>query len=189
MIVMPRRSVTRFFIPLIDVLLLLFVIFLLMPIANLEELEERGQVVSELAETVDSLERELTRRTREMRLLEEARPGADEIVRLRSELNKLQQAARQPLHQRVAIHVIDVDGKTGAISYYDASQPERPIIKLESEKAVAELIRRHQAEAGERELYYLFLMPRPETDFPTRRQERDYRAWFGKVGHSLQEAP
>ena len=47
MIVMPRRSVTRFFIPLIDVLLLLFVVFLLMPIANLEELEQQRQSAGE----------------------------------------------------------------------------------------------------------------------------------------------
>ena len=34
MIRLPRRSVTRFFIPLIDVLILLFCIFLLMPIVE-----------------------------------------------------------------------------------------------------------------------------------------------------------
>ena len=61
MIHMPHRSVTRFFIPLIDVLLLLFVIFLLMPIANLEELEEKSETVSRLGDDVDSLERELQR--------------------------------------------------------------------------------------------------------------------------------
>ena len=32
MIQMPRRSVTRFFIPLIDVMILLFCIFLLLPV-------------------------------------------------------------------------------------------------------------------------------------------------------------
>ena len=34
MIVLPRRSVTRFFIPMIDVLILLFCAFLLMPFSN-----------------------------------------------------------------------------------------------------------------------------------------------------------
>ena len=43
MIHMPHRSVTRFFIPLIDVLLLLFGIFLLMPIASESELEGHRQ--------------------------------------------------------------------------------------------------------------------------------------------------
>ena len=37
MITQPRRSVTRFFIPLIDVLILLFCIFLLMPFVSRPE--------------------------------------------------------------------------------------------------------------------------------------------------------
>jgi hypothetical protein len=189
MIVLPRRSVTRFFIPLIDVLLLLFVIFLLMPIANLEELEEKRQTASDLTDTVDSLERELQRRTQEVLKLEEARAAADEIDKLRIELDKLRQAATQPLHKRTAIHVIDIDGKTGDISYYDAALPEQAMLNLTDEKAVATLIERHEREAGGRELYYLFLYPRRESGFPTRAQERRYQAWFGKVNHSLKEVP
>ena len=189
MIVMPRRSVTRFFIPLIDVLLLLFVIFLLMPIVNLEEFEKKRQTASDLGDTVDSLERELVRRTLEVQKLEDARASADELDKLRVELEKLRQAAQQPLHKRTAIYIIDLDGKTGAISYYDAAQPQQPVSKLTDAKAVATLIERHQRDAGGRELYYLFLYPRPETAFPTRAQERDYLAWFAKVAHSLKEAP
>ena len=189
MIVMPRRSVTRFFIPLIDVLLLLFVIFLLMPIANLDELEEKRQTAGDLSDTVDSLERELQRRIQQLHKLEDAGAPLEELERLRAELEKLRQAAKQPLHQRTAIHIIDIDGKTGAISYYDAAQPQQPLVKLDDEKKAATLIERHQRDAGGRELYYLFLYPRPETAFPTRGQERNYQTWFAKVAHSLKEAP
>jgi hypothetical protein len=189
MIVMPRRSVTRFFIPLIDVLLLLFVIFLLMPIANLDELEEKRQAAGDLSDTVDSLERELQRRTQEVSNLEEARADADEIEKLRAELEKLRQAGAQPLHKHTAIHIIDIDGKTGEISYYDAALPEQSLLQLKDEPGVRTLIERHQREASGRELYYLFLYPRRETGFPTRAQERRYQAWFGKVAHSLKEAP
>ena len=189
MIVMPRRSVTRFFIPLIDVLLLLFVIFLLMPIVNLEELEKKRQSSSELSDSVDSLERELQRRTQEIQRLEDARDAAAELDKLRGEVDRLRQAALQPLHKRTAIYIIDIDGKTGEISYFDASQPQQPVVKLSDAKAVAALIERHQRDAGGRELYYLFLYPRPETAFPTRLQERNYQAWFAKVAHSLKEAP
>jgi hypothetical protein len=188
MIVMPRRSVTRFFIPLIDVLLLLFVIFLLMPIVNLEELEKKRQSAGELSDSVDSLERELQRRTQEIQKLEDARDAAAELDKLRGEVDRLRQAALQPLHKRTAIYIIDIDGKTGEISYFDASQPQ-PVVKLTDEKKVAALIERHQRDAGGRELYYLFLYPRPETAFPTRLQERNYQAWFAKVAHSLKEAP
>lgn len=189
MIVMPRRSVTRFFIPLIDVLLLLFVIFLLMPIVNLEEFEKKRQTASDLSDAVDSLERELQRRTQEIQKLEDFRDSAADFDKLRAELDKLRQAAQQPLHKRTAIYVIDIDGKTGEISYFDASQPQQPVVKLTDEKKAAALIERHQRDAGDRELYYLFLYPRPETAFPTRLQERHYQAWFAKVAHSLKEAP
>jgi lipid II:glycine glycyltransferase (peptidoglycan interpeptide bridge formation enzyme) len=188
MIVMPRRSVTRFFIPLIDVLLLLFVIFLLMPIANLEELEERRQTAVDLSETVDSLERELQRRTADLNRLEEARGAADEIARLRADVEKLRAAVRDSL-QRAAFHIIDIDGKTGDIFYYDPARAENPYVKLADQNAVAALIERHQRAAKDKELYYFFLYPRPETGFPTRAQERRYQAWFANVAHSLKETP
>jgi hypothetical protein len=189
MIQMPRRSVTRFFIPLIDVLLLLFVIFLLMPIANLKEMEKKNDALSDLDDRVESLQSELQRRTQEVRALEDARAGADELLQLRAEVDKLRQAANQPLNKRAAIYVIDIDGKTGDISYYDAARPDQKVLKLTDEITVAALIERHQRDAGGRELYYLFLYPRPETGFPTRAQERRYQAWFAKVGHSLKEGP
>lgn len=189
MIVMPRRSVTRFFIPLIDVLLLLFVIFLLMPIANLEEMEERRQTAVDLSATVDSLERELERRSTELNRLEEARGAADEIERLRNEVDKLRMAVRNSLQQRAAFHIIDIDGKTGDIFYYDPTRAKDPYVKLDQDKAVAALIEQHQREAKGKELYYFFLYPRPETGFPTRAQERRYQAWFADVAHSLKETP
>jgi hypothetical protein len=189
MIVMPRRSVTRFFIPLIDVLLLLFVIFLLMPIANLEEMEERRQTALDLTETVDSLERELSRRTTELHKLEEARGAAEEIDKLRDEVERLRGAVRDSLQQRAAFHIIDIDGKSGDILYYDAGRSAQPYVKLTDDKAVATLIERHRGEAKGKELYYFFLYPRPETGFPTRAQERRYQMWFAQVAHSLKETP
>ena len=188
MIVMPRRSVTRFFIPLIDVLLLLFVIFLLMPFANLDELEQQRQSAGDLGDAVDSLERELQRRTQEIRDLQDPGASADELVRLRAELEKLRQAAQQPLHKRIAVYVIDIDAKTGDISYYDDARPDQPL-KLADENTALTLIERHQREAGGRELYYKFLYPRLETGYPTQGQARRYQAWFAKVGHSLKEGP
>lgn len=189
MIVMPRRSVTRFFIPLIDVLLLLFVIFLLMPFANLDELEQQRQSAGELSDSVESLERELERRRREIRDLQDPGASADELARLRAELEKLRQAAQQPLHKRIAVYVIDIDAKTGDISYYDDGRPDQPALKLTDENTALTLIERHQREAGGRELYYKFLYPRLETGYPTQGQARRYQTWFAKVSHSLKEGP
>lgn len=189
MIEMPKRSVTRFFIPLIDVLLLLFVIFLLMPIANLEELEERRQTATDLTETVDSLERELSRRSAELVKLEEARVGAEELDKLRVEVDRLRTAVRESLQQRAAFHIIDIDGKTGDILYYDQTRDGDPYLKIADEKAAHALIDRHRETAKGKELYYFFLYPRPETGFPTRAQERRYQNWFASAAHSMKATP
>ena len=56
MLEMPRRSVTRFFIPLIDVLTLLFCIFLMMPAVRKTAEAEVG-VTASLEEKTAELER------------------------------------------------------------------------------------------------------------------------------------
>ncbi len=185
MIEMPKRSVTRFFIPLIDVLLLLFVIFLLMPFSNLEELEERRQSASDLTESVDSLERELQRRSAELVKLEEARVGAEELDKLRVEVDRLRTAVRESLQQRAAFHIIDIDGKTGDILYYDQTRDGDPYLKIADEKAAHSLIDRHREEAKGKELYYFFLPARTVIGFPTSAQAERYQSWFASVAHSL----
>ena len=47
MVQMPHRSVTRFFIPMIDVLILLFSIYLLMPLASKSDAESVPESISE----------------------------------------------------------------------------------------------------------------------------------------------
>src|SRR5437762_12655451 len=86
MIAMPRRSVTRFFIPLIDVLLLLFCAFLLMPMVNQEELDKKTESAADLSETILSLEKELDRRNQDLAKFEELRPGLAELAVLRQEV-------------------------------------------------------------------------------------------------------
>ena len=84
MIQMPRRSVTRFFIPLIDVLTLLFCIYLLMPIVKPAGAEETGDAVPSPAEAKLSAEerQELER----LRKLDEARRRS-EAERLRRQFD------------------------------------------------------------------------------------------------------
>ena len=187
MIQRPRRSVTRFFIPLIDVLLLLFCIFLLMPIVNLDELESQKQTSGDLSETVDSLERELARRTQELNKYEELKADLNELERLKEEVERLRRNAKLGLQQKTAFHVIDLDADTGGISWYDPSRPGQPQVKLDDAKAVEALFERHRKEAGDRELYYFFLYPRRETGYPTQAQIARYRTWFAGVAHSLAE--
>jgi biopolymer transport protein ExbD len=188
MIAMPKRSVTRFFIPLIDVLLLLFCIFLLMPLANEEDLKKSQESSQNLTEDLEALERELDALRTQLAQYRESEPKLKELQQLQEELERLKQTAKKSLQERAAFQVIDVDGKTGSIYFYDPAKADMPRLPLDSEAAVSELISRHKKEHPGRDLYYFFLYPRPETGFPTLAQERTYQLWFRTVANSFKEA-
>jgi biopolymer transport protein ExbD len=188
MIEMPRRSVTRFFIPLIDVLLLLFVIFLLMPLATEDDLNKSKEVSQNLTEDVESLEQELQELREKLLRYRELEPKLKDFQAMQEELDRLRAAAKKALQEKAAFQVIDVDAKTGAIYFYDPARADMPRTPLESEAAVADLIDRHKRENPGRELYYFFLYPRPAGGYPTLAQERTYQRWFRSVAHSLKEA-
>lgn len=188
MIQMPRRSVTRFFIPLIDVLLLLFCVFLLLPMVNEEELESKSQSAVDLTEIVAALEKERERLTQELAKFEELKPLLVDLEKMREELDRLRNEKKNAV-QRTAFHIIDIDGKTGDIFYLDPKQTKQPKLNLTDEDTAQALIDRHQREAKGREVYYYFLYPRPRTGRPAAGQEQDYRKWFAGVANSLKENP
>ena len=184
MIALPRRSVTRFFIPLIDVLLLLFCVFLLVPMMNEEELDKHAESASDLTETVQALEKELERRGDELASFEDLRPQLLELGSLCAEVERLRQD-RKDAAERMVFKVLDIDRDDGSLFYYDSARPNAAKVKIPDEKAAHELIKQHQDEAGGRELYYYFLYPRPESGFPTRQQAQAYGKWFIHVANSL----
>lgn len=188
MIQMPRRSVTRFFIPLIDVLLLLFCVFLLMPMVNEEELDKKSQAAVDLTETVAALEKELERLNQELARFEADKPALAELQKLREELDRLRKEKKNAV-QRTAFHIIDIDGKTGEIFYLDPRRAKEPKLTLADQDTAQALIDRHQREAKGQEVYYYFLYPRPRTGRPSVGQEQDYRKWFAGVANSLKENP
>jgi hypothetical protein len=185
MIQMPRRSVTRFFIPLIDVLILLFCIFLLMPLFREEQTQGKEgtspEAAVDLAQEKAALERELERRTRELEQLRMRYQPQIDLDKLRAELERLRKEKIQTIQQRLFVRVLDIDPRTGALSFQDAAVPDKPGVKLSSAEAVRSLINRHRQEAGDRELYYVFLFPRGDTGFPTEQQFEQYKRWFGDV--------
>lgn len=186
MIEMPQRSVTRFFIPLIDVLILLFCVFLLMSFGTGTDLEAVRETASEQGETVEALQDALRSRTRELQKLEGLKPELEEVGKLKEEVERLRNASVQSVQERTYFRLVDVDPKTGGIFFYDEGRPD-PRVELASKEAVRELVERHRREGKGRELYYYFLYPRPEGGYPTLAQERRYRAWFAGVPNSLQE--
>jgi len=192
MIVMPRRSVTRFFIPLIDVLTLLFCIFLLMPLFREDQAPgpEGGGRDSphDLAQENASLEKELQRRVQELeRLRIQYKPQID-LDRLRAELERLRKEKIQALQERLFVRVLEIDPRTGALSYPDPAALGRGGVRITDADKAHALIRRHQQQAAGRELYYIFLLPHTDSGYPTEQQFEEYRRWFAGVAVGLGNA-
>ncbi len=173
MIRMPHRSVTRFFIPLIDVLTLLFCIYLLLPIVKppAEAAGAGGE-----GGTLSPRERQ------ELERLRQGQPpqGGGLAESERRALERLRKEKIEVLQQRLAIRVLEIDADTGRLYYYD---PERVEIRNEAEAQA--LIERQKRAAGGRELYYLILFPRRITGYPEERQVKQYERWFANVAHGI----
>jgi hypothetical protein len=183
MIEMPRRSVTRFFIPLIDVLLLLFVVFLLMPI-NTEKKSEKD--IAELMRTNDILQRENSALRKQLERLKKIKEGAtfQELQKLEREIRDLQDKLAKAGPERTQFHIIDVDPDNGEIYYFDPKL-DPPKTYLKSQADVQKLLDQQKKNVPDRERYYFFLTPRGGSDYPTQAQVRQYREWFKEVPSSL----
>jgi hypothetical protein len=164
---LPQRSVTRFFIPLIDVLTLLFCIFLVMPLV--------GQSESE-ADAAARLEKE-RQLNDQLDLLRQQQPELSR--RLQDELDRLRREKVQALKERLAVRVLEIDGASGKLFYRDPDH-----VDIRNQADARELIDRDRRlhGVGQRELYYLILYPRDrKSDYPTEGQRQDYERWFDGV--------
>ncbi|HJZ54877.1 MAG TPA: hypothetical protein VKE74_07950 [Gemmataceae bacterium] len=178
MITPPRRSVTRFFIPLIDVLILLFCIFLLMPFVSTPARPE-----SEPETRPDT----------------KAVPPPSDLEKLKQErdeaLARLERF-RKDQSGRLLIRVVEIDPKTGDLRYYTGGGwkklPEKERGKRtpqEEEQEIAQWIDLQKRLAGERELYVVIQTPRePGTGRPTETDLQNYARWLHNVPHGF-EAP
>jgi hypothetical protein len=172
MIQFPRRSVTRFFIPLIDVLTLLFCIFLLMPMVK-----ETGE--TQESPNTPAADLTLAQESRNAASIKEGRSESGAVARERETLARLRSEKMEVLQQRLYIRLLEIDADTGRLFYREADG----VREIASQADALELIQRHQREAGNRELYYLFLFPRKLTGYPEQRQLERYDSWFKTVAH------
>jgi hypothetical protein len=167
---LPRRSVTRFFIPLIDVLTLLFCIYLLMPMVKAPADERTGpDPVGPILDGAAAKGAEAPDKP----------PG--ELEKERQELRRLQKERIETLQNRLAIRVVEIDADLGKLYYHE---PEARV-EIGSEAEARALIERQRREAAGKELYFLILYPRRVTGFPTQKQARQYERWFESVAHGI----
>ncbi|QVL33093.1 hypothetical protein KIH39_04030 [Telmatocola sphagniphila] len=170
MIQRPKQSVTRFFIPLIDVLILLFCIFLLMPFVSQAgnpgegpDLNPENELPTEeaLPKDVESLRQELERNRRELQ-------------RLRAE--------QGDISEKLAIKLLEVDLATGKLITYTNGQRQEISDQSEAEK----MIDQHIRASGGREPLFLILLPKRGA--PLQQHIENYRRWFAGVSYSFDEA-
>jgi hypothetical protein len=161
----PRRSVTRFFVPLIDVLILLFCIFLLMPFVSVPTEEtpadasknfEPSEPPKDLPTNVTELQRELERARREIKRLS---------------LEKGDQA------QRLSVRVLEIDPENGKLYYFQNGNR----IEVKDQRDAQRLIDQHQRASGAREPFFLILYPRQRSKYPQTAEVEQYRHWFDGV--------
>ena len=177
MIELPRRSVTRFFIPLIDVMTLLFCIFLLMPLVKtLDEGQESAAV-----ETPPDLPDLAQLEPRETTEPDRPAPEPGDVQAQERELQRLRAEQIETLQQRLAIRVLEIDADTGKLYYYEPEQR----VEIASQAEARRLIDRQKQDAPGKELYYLFLFPRRVTGFPQEKQVKQYERWFEGVPHGF----
>jgi hypothetical protein len=172
MIEMPSRSVTRFFIPMIDVLTLLFCIYLLMPMVSPTDDSEPDEV---------RRAREAKLRELEAQLLGKDRTGEEIPAKLRADIEKLRREKAEALKNLLAPRVLEIDATDGQL-YYRGSGGAR--VEVASQADAQEMIRRDQERTGaqKKELLYMILYPRdPKSAYPTVGQRRSYDAWFKDV--------
>jgi hypothetical protein len=154
---LPHRAVTRFFVPLIDVLILLFCIFLLLPF------------VSKSDESATS----------------EGQAGSNADLNTKLEMAEAQvkalMAERANVADRLTVRVLEIEAETGKLFDYNREGPI-PVRREVSNQAEAQLlIDRARQKSGGKAVYFLVLMPRKLSGFPSEEQVKEYRRWFRDV--------
>jgi hypothetical protein len=186
MMQMPKRSVTRFFIPMVDVMTLLFSMFLLMPIVEKASKEERAQAINpeqEKKDDIESLKKELNARLDEIEELRDYREKGLTLEQLKEATRELKQDIVKHLNRRIAVFIINVEIKGGKaeLSYKEPGMEGEPII-LDQEVKVKRMIRDHREllEGTEKEPYYYFQGARLNIG-----EVQRYEKWFNAAATNL----
>jgi biopolymer transport protein ExbD len=187
MIHMPHRSVTRFFVPLIDVLLLLFCIFLLMPFASEDELDKKTEEAEKSHEEMVAVTYELDRQNAlQAATIQDVAAMKDHAKYKRDmeELEKLRKIVNKSVQQRYNCYVIDIERSNGKLSYM-AARERRFINNAQDAKHLIAEKRKESMEKDKKDPYFFFLYPRPQGGYPTSKQTAEYQEWFKEADFSF----
>lgn len=157
MIQLPKRSVTRFFIPLIDVLILLFCVFLFLPMVGQGDTPD-----SSLKTNTDTIEKPKI---------------ADSTTQLLKEIEKLRAERTEAFKGSVFSRVLEIDSTTGDLFFRN---PDKSILKNKDD--VSSLINQDKLSSKGKEIFYMVLYPRDlDSSYPTRGQRENYERWLNGI--------
>lgn len=161
MIQLPERAVTRFLVPFIDVLILLFCIFLLLPLVS----SSADQTAN--TDTPTDLEALRTRLTTAERQLTIEQKRVEELLRERAESA-----------QRTSVWVVDIDGDTGELSYAAPAGTPGQRFAIASADDARNFILNTKKRTEGRAVKYLFVCPRKAKPFPDKKTLDSIATWF-----------
>ncbi len=156
----PRRSVTRFFVPFIDVLILLFCIFLLMPFV---------QSTAEPSLEKDSDENSFSQQAIRLQIEQQQ----NEIEQLRANLEHIQTRSDRP-QDRFAVKILEIDSGDGSLFTFENGKK----FTINSEADSQNLMDRQRQKYPEKEPFVLILYPRVLSGYPEQGQIDRYQDWF-----------
>jgi hypothetical protein len=196
MIEMPKRSVTRFFIPLVDIMMLLFSMFLLLPIIESSGQGTEGKPADDvkkenqsLKETVALLQKQVRGLADEVTLLRKFADPQISLEQLKKEIENLRKTKIDVLQKRLFLQVVAFDPNRDDLVYFERS-PEPKTKVLAGPKEINKLVEQHEKQAQENglDLFYVLLLP-PAPRGPTEAQLRQWEKWFGDVPHQVLVTP
>jgi hypothetical protein len=165
----PRRSVTRFFVPLIDVLTLLFCIFLVMPLARDAREESARTDPGVLAERLKLVEAE--------------------NKRLREDFERLRRSRTAEMAGQVNVGILNLVPDNEPLLYYHTGQRR---IDLRGPDDVRRMVENDRSQSGGKPWVYVIRYPSDPNQEPTEGQRRQVFSWFTGLarvdveGHSKQ---
>ncbi len=184
MISLPKRAVTRFFIPLIDVLILLFCIFLLMPYVEKGALGGARLTAGE----ADKLKRRIEELQSKLEKAEKYRETPEELKLQIADLKKRLRANPVDLLKTRTLQIAESDGSL----FYQKTTPDSGLvrIRLDSDKA-RQLVaddRKPPFRQNEQKLVYFIVRPQNKSLFPKESQVIEYERWFKELPVEVRRA-
>ncbi len=180
---LPRRSLTRFFIPLVDVMMLLFSIFLLLPIMEEAQNGSTPSVNVSLEEWTQ-LNQDLKEEKMAVEKLRE------KLLKVNHDYHSLRRDTVKNLSKAIDVRVLEIDGKTGELVFFDRRGDAPKKVIIDNPDKAQKLIEQMKKEAQPREVYCILMSPREVgSPFPLTGDFEKFSKWFRDVPHDLDRPP